>query len=349
MESDVADDDFDQVVEQVLEAWRFSLERRDVGMDDDWHAVGGTSLDALDVAYKINEIFGGNFPLSSFAESPTVRKQAQWLVEHVADQPWSPIVRLRQGTTERPFFCVHPIGGNVLCYAEIAAAITSGQEFYGVQARGLDGVEQPLRSIPEMAAYSVAAIRDVQRKGPYHLGGWSAGGAVAFEVARLLQEQGERVAFLAMIDALYPDRSGAGSKRTQGEMREFEQIVLDNPKPMPEQYVAGLAVFNIFMEKWHLYTPQPYEGKVTMFVAEKQLSRMRNALADLRREMGRGPFGKARRALRTAERFDRMSPLRWHEVAKGGFEVITVPGGHPDMIRGEGAKLVARTLNERLA
>ena len=75
---------------------------------------------------------------------------------------------------------------------------------------------------------------------------------------------------------------------------------------------------------------------------------MQDALTDLRREMKKGPFGKARRALRTAERLERMSPLRWREVAGGGFEMIPLAGGHGGVIRGDSAASIARLLGERM-
>jgi len=349
MESRQTELGLSHVREQLLEVWRFVLQRRDVEVDDEWTAVGGSSLDALDVAYRVEEIFGGKFPLSLFAEEPTVQRQAEWLLSRVEGKPWNPIVRLRQGTGKRPFFCVHPIDGNVLCYTEIAAAMKEGPPFYGIQAKGLDGVEQPNRTFPEMAAHYVDAIRGVQRKGPYHLGGWSVGGTIAFLVAQQLRAQGEEVALLAMIDALYPERSGsAGRDPSPEEWQEFEQLILDSPEPVPDEYVEGRTLHELNLEQWVQFRPQPYDGKITMIVADRQLGRIADALADLRREMKKGPFGKARRALRTAERLERMSPLRWREVAGGGFEMIPLAGSHRSVVQGESAAKIAQMLGERM-
>lgn len=162
------------------------------------------------------------------------------------------------------------------------------------------------------------------------------------------REQGEEVALLAMIDSLYPDRSGGARKPTRTEQRKFERLVLDEPAPLPERYAEGRTLHEIFLEYWLEYSPRPYDGKITMFMADKQLSRMRDALAVVRGEMKRGPFGKARRALRTAERIERMSPLRWRGVAEGGIELISVPGSHAEMIRGQGAAQIAQALGERM-
>jgi thioesterase domain-containing protein len=53
----------------------------------------------------------------------------------------------------------------------------------------------------------VAEIRALQPKGPYFLGGFSAGGLVAYEMARLLQQAGEQVQFLALVDS-YVEAAG---------------------------------------------------------------------------------------------------------------------------------------------
>ena len=63
-----------------------------------------------------------------------------------------------------------------------------------------------------MATRYVEALREVQPEGPYHLGGWSMGGIVAFEMALQLKAQGHQIATLAIIDAHAPAPRRQGSK-----------------------------------------------------------------------------------------------------------------------------------------
>ena len=53
---------------------------------------------------------------------------------------------------------------------------------------------------PEMAIEYLREIRTIQRKGPYYLGGYCLGGLVAYEMAQILQYEGEEVALVAMLD-----------------------------------------------------------------------------------------------------------------------------------------------------
>jgi thioesterase domain-containing protein len=101
---------------------------------------------------------------------------------------------------DRPaLFCVHPAGGDVLCFSALSRHLGADQPFYGLQSRGLAAGEEPLATIAAMAAaYRDEIVRAAA--GPYHLAGWSLGGAVAFEVARQLAAAGEEVALLAIVD-----------------------------------------------------------------------------------------------------------------------------------------------------
>jgi thioesterase domain-containing protein len=76
--------------------------------------------------------------------------------------------------------------------------------FYGLQAIGLDGKKSPLNSVEETAKANIAALKSVQQMGPYTLMGHSYGGVVAYEMARVLLEQGEEVERLILLDSLAP-------------------------------------------------------------------------------------------------------------------------------------------------
>jgi thioesterase domain-containing protein len=104
------------------------------------------------------------------------------------------------GSARSPFFCVHPAGGDVLCFFPLARHLGGDQPFYGLQDPGLDADRDPFPTLEEMARFYVAAVRRVQPAGPYHLGGWSFGGLAAFEMARQLTAEGQKVALLAVVD-----------------------------------------------------------------------------------------------------------------------------------------------------
>jgi thioesterase domain-containing protein len=96
---------------------------------------------------------------------------------------------------------VHPIGGNVLCYLDLARCLGPDQPVYGLQTPEPNG-EPP--AIERLAQRYLEAVRAAQPRGPYALGGWSLGGLIAFEMARRLHELGERCEPLVLIDSHAP-------------------------------------------------------------------------------------------------------------------------------------------------
>ena len=167
------------------------------------------------------------FKLAALFEAPTLAELAGWIRTHGESQGWSSLVPIQPHGTRPPLFCVHAAGGNVLFYRDLAKRLGQEQPFYGLQPRGLDGRLPYHNTIEEMAAHYIAEIRTVQPKGPYHIGGASYGGVVAWEIAQQLHRLGERVALLALFDTNGPGyprlRPGVGKTRLK-LARTFQQV-----------------------------------------------------------------------------------------------------------------------------
>jgi len=226
----------EQVVAEIF-AQVLRVER--VGVTDNFFELGGHSLLATRVILRLMKTFQVEVPLRKLFETPTVEGLVEALVdEHGArdaveqialsliDTPqisthgrvdlsphrngtkvWSPLIRIKKGSTNPPLFCVHPVEGDVSCYVALAKHLDAEQAVYGLRARGLDSSHEAHTRIEDMAVEYVKALREVQPAGPYLLCGWSMGGTIAFEMSLLLAEQGETVAFLGMIDVASPHLS----------------------------------------------------------------------------------------------------------------------------------------------
>ena len=199
----------DEVENQLCQIWEAVLGISQVGIDDDFFELGGHSLLAIRLFTRIECELGQRLPLSTLFEAPTIRQLGEYLRGAGASADWSPLVVIQKGDSKHPFFCVHNFGGEVINLNGLAQALGPEQPFIGLQAQGLDGKAEPHRTIPEMAACYVKAIRAFQPEGPYYLGGFCFGGNVAYEMACQLQEQGQQVAHLALIDAYVPAEARA--------------------------------------------------------------------------------------------------------------------------------------------
>jgi amino acid adenylation domain-containing protein len=201
----------DVVELQLAHIWEELLDVRDVGVHDDFFRLGGHSLLAVRLTARIQASFGQNLPLASLFQGATIEKQARLLREQQPAHSASLLVAIQSKGEGLPFFCVHPGGGNVICYRELSNHLGLEQPFYGIHSRGLLENQVAHTRIEDMAAYYIEDIRRVQPDGPYLLGGWSMGGVIAFEMARQLEAKGQRVSLLALISAklLTPEEAAA--------------------------------------------------------------------------------------------------------------------------------------------
>ena len=194
---------------QVAAMFREILGVDEVGADDDFFDLGGTSLLATKLLVRLESVFGTRPPLNVLFETATVAALAA-SVGGEADAPppaatqhsgSAVIVPLQHGTGPT-LFLVHQNTGQVLVYRDLVKCLPSDFSVFGVQAVGLDRVSEPLRDLPEMARLYVEEIRRIQPAGPYFLGGHCLGAVIALEMTHQLEQAGEEVGLLMASDTL---------------------------------------------------------------------------------------------------------------------------------------------------
>ncbi|HEX8351781.1 MAG TPA: amino acid adenylation domain-containing protein [Pyrinomonadaceae bacterium] len=294
-------------------------------------ASGETSRPAADVARE-----------QAFDDPAKIRPRRS------GPSPSSTLVMLQPHGSRPPFFCVHPAGANTLCYAELSRQLGEGQPFYGLQAPGLDGRDEPLTNFEELAALYVDAVRSIRPRGPYLLGGWSMGGPVAFEMAQQLRGQGQAVALLAVLDSHAPGDAAAAiptddetllgmfagnlGRRHGVELEDLRGRTFDEklarlghlaaetnalPAGSDPRHVERLfRVFKANIRALVEYEPRKYPGRVTLFRARQ---RFNDSPSD---------------------------PLDgWGALASEGVELHVTPGTHYSMIDTPHARSLAGSLS----
>src|SRR5262249_28686389 len=109
------------------------------------------------------------------------------------------LVAIRSKGSCRPLFLMHEPSGEVLAYERLSRYLDDDLPVYGLKAVPGDAARPVTNEM--LAERYVRVIRNVQPHGPYRLAGWSAGGVIAYEMARRLLSENESVEFLGMIDS----------------------------------------------------------------------------------------------------------------------------------------------------
>ena len=188
--------------EVLTPIWQRILQQPSISMDDNFFDLGGDSSLALELFNQIAEALGRELPPVMIYHAPTIGALAE-LLEQSTPPRCPPVVLLRSGSNTRPVFVTHGLGGSVMDFFQVVKHMQCSNPIYGMQAKGVDGADDPSNDIVEMAHFYLDAIKEVQPRGPYLLMGYSLGGLVTLEMARLLRTHGEEVALLAMLDS-YP-------------------------------------------------------------------------------------------------------------------------------------------------
>jgi thioesterase domain-containing protein len=192
-------------VEVLIPIWQRVLLRSSVGTNENFFDLGGTASSASRLFDEIAKSFGRDLPPVLIYAAPTIETLAT-LLEDPATPRVPPLLPMKAGTGHPPVFIAHGLGDSVLGLSGLVGKIESRHPIYGLQAQGIDGVDEPFTSIEGMARFHLDAIRGVQAHGPYSLIGYSLGGLVVLEMAQRLFAAGEKIALLALLDC-YPDKS----------------------------------------------------------------------------------------------------------------------------------------------
>ncbi|WP_010216062.1 amino acid adenylation domain-containing protein, partial [Pseudomonas amygdali] len=195
--------------EQRLAAlWEQVLQVERVGLNDNFFALGGHSLLAVSLAGRIRETFDVSIKLHDFLLMQTLGELADFMRTNEAKVKSAVIVMNANRSDNAPLFCLPPGGGGTYSYYPLAGQLSDSRPVYGLVNKAYVVPGWFDTSWQEMVDYYVEQIRMTQPHGPYNLLGWSMGGALAIEVAHVLEREGDTVSFLGLVDTQLPASVG---------------------------------------------------------------------------------------------------------------------------------------------
>ncbi|ATB34119.1 MupA/Atu3671 family FMN-dependent luciferase-like monooxygenase [Melittangium boletus] len=334
---------------ELASIWEELFDVRPMSVTRGFFQMGGHSLLAVRMMSRLRARFGRPFPVSLLFQADTIQQLAAVLRQQGVALESGPLVRIQEKGDKPPLFFVHPTGGDVLCYAALAGQLGPQQPFYALQSL----VDEQAASVEQLAARYLEEVRKIRPAGPYRLGGWSTGGLLAQAMARRLEESGEQVELLMLLETWAPETyqhadepralmawfatdvlGGQGAARLDparldapdekarlGYVFERAQALGALPGVDLAELEQRFRVFAKNAQALSRYRPAPYRGKVVFLQAEEAVPLAGDSLPD--------PWTSWRDNLAQAQ-------------------LLRVPGSHYSMLQGSHVQTVARRLTDCL-
>jgi thioesterase domain-containing protein/acyl carrier protein len=337
----------------LVELWQELLNTSPIGIGEDFFALGGHSMLAVQLMAGIERELGHRLPVTALFQHGTIEGLARALRQEVP-HPSRSLVPLRTAGSRPPIFWVHPGGGGILSYARLVHHLGPEQPAFAFQARGLFGEHAALDDCTAMAVIYLEELRQQRPEGPYRLGGWSLGGVIAWEMARQLRAAGQTVEVVILLDTYLPGPEAHPERMESLELLtglalqlgvEPGELALDPrqirgqspaellPALLDQAHEAGVVpreftlaelqrVYEVFLANLRAaaaYDPQPQVARVLLFQTEDSSADRREQEAD-----------------------------RWRRLALGGLQVFTASGDLDSMLSDPHAEPLARQLSTGL-
>ncbi|MFH2002659.1 MAG: thioesterase domain-containing protein, partial [Planctomycetota bacterium] len=317
--------------------WAEVLGIEQVGRDEDFFDLGGHSLLATQLAARLRRDLEMDFPLRALFAEPTVAGLARKItysvktgkyLYHEEALKWASLVPMQARGDRPPFFLVsgtYSAEDEFLGYmANLVPHLGTDQPVFGFKARGLDGTDLPHSSAEEMARDYLEELRAYQPKGPYLLGGECVGGVVAFEMARQLQTQGEKVALLLLMDTICPSWKSAFLFHLDFLGRKLRSIFRHICGILQWNWKGGRAhLIKLIRRKRQLHIPLNQEERV-----QGQIYRIERTYSRLMFRYRPEAYLEKVTLLVNEQSFRRNPTLGWEKIVGEHLTVHVVPGNH---------------------
>ncbi|WP_234737002.1 non-ribosomal peptide synthetase [Tellurirhabdus bombi] len=345
-------------MEKLVKAiWVEELGKDGIDIQDDFFELGGHSMIAVQVMARLEKATKKRLPLSTLFEYSTIQKLASLLSVEEQKTQYKSLVPIKPSGSKTPIYLVHGNGLNVLTFYGLANQMEADQPVYGLQAKGLDGTDEPLETIEAIAAFYNSEIIRQNPAGPYALAGYSFGGYVAMEMAQQLKKMGKEVKMLAMFDTNANEvntQSSPIGKLNKKIVRQFYKMLWisksfseDPSSTIKYQQDYFERQFKNLLESAGIKAEAKPEGESIFSFMDSLIEKYNAALRNYKMV----PYDGVIDLFRAQERpyfVDDFEYLGWKEYALQGVRIHEVPGDHSVMLQPPNDKEFARILQDAL-
>ncbi|MCP4215184.1 MAG: amino acid adenylation domain-containing protein [bacterium] len=350
------------------------IESDSISCDADFFQLGGHSLKATVLISRLQEEFDHELPVVELFQHSTIQRLSKRLAgldtavtEKIKCNRDEKLVLLKQGKNDKHFFFIHDGTGDVEGYIELCRFLKDDFNFRGIKARKMDNYTPRNITLEQIADDYIEAVKTIQPNGPYYIAGWSLGGMAAFQMTRQLEQRGETIAFLGIMDSHAPDKKltkHSTSFDLKGEIKWLRKHFkspqlkkqLSGIERMEDLWPSVLAYFrerNIDINVIRSLIP-PHIAKIVPYFnnlpIEKIIDYLNTSRMLTNAMLGYYPSGGITTPIHffRAEKTEQLNENTWQDWSSGEVASFQVKGDHYSIFKKPDVKNFARLFNRLL-
>lgn len=316
-----------------------------IGVHEDFFGLGGDSLLAEQLTAEIFARCRQTFPGSLLRDYGTIAALAERIERGgVAGET---VTALRSGGLRAPLFCFHAIYGDVMPYYKLVDFLPPDLPVFGVRYSGEAARRAADSGLKGLAVYYAGELRRLQPQGPYRLAGYSFGGILAFETARVLEQAGQKTEFLALLDTEMSLYWRGRCRRTADFLRFLAWRLRKKWTDLRQMSCREAAVY--LRRKFGLTTDPARQERIR----RSRLIGVRRELERLAGQFRPGPYAGSVCLFAAQGEEERASlakdeSMGWSGWIGGGIRIVPVPGNHVTMMEAPFLAMLADSLGREL-
>jgi amino acid adenylation domain-containing protein len=340
---------------RIAAAWQKVLNIPAVSIHDNFFNLGGQSLMAVELITEMRKNIDRELPVNILYKYPTIAQLHAFLMQDGETKKWKSLVAVKPLGNKVPMYIVHGDGLSLSNFHNLADYVDKDQPVFSLQPVGLNGSDEPLENIADIARHYVSEMVEHNPDGPYALGGYSFGGYIAIEMKKHLEAMGKKVKMLAIFDTnaenvIYKtDWVKALPKRIKRQVPKFLFIAKSMfTSPMPTIRYQYTVLSKKFVD---LCYTLGIKEKPELIGINKHISKIDETHLRAFRSYQLTPFDDKIHLFKAKSRVyfvDDFEYLGWTNYARGGVAVYEVPGDHRTMFERPNVSELARLLQNAL-
>jgi thioesterase domain-containing protein/acyl carrier protein len=327
----------DETEKKIVSIWSevLGIESHQIALEDNFFELGGNSINCLKVINSISRVFDLKISMADIFVNPTIKMLANTIKQETLLNQSECVVKLNRGNPNKKLFIVHSGEGVVYIYKKLAKLLEDEFTIYGIQAKGLFQKSKLPKNSKELIGYYLEEIKMVQENGPYIIAGYCGAGTIcAYELTRMLEDQGEWVKHLIIVDEP-PFITGFYIKFLHTKQRILKLL-------------KNIPIFSNSKRN----TPPPTGLEKAEKIAEDMLEqRKKNVLDNLRKVLKKV---KPARIINTSilvikardTRSLRLNKNHWSQMTNGEIRLVEVRGNHESILHVPYVNKIVKTIKK---